>query len=292
MGKFLQQLITGLSIGGIYALLAVGYALIYSIFDFTNFAFGSIMMLGSFTCLFAINTFHLPMWVTIIAVIAISVLASLLTDQVAYKPMRAKGSSRLTLMIAAMGVNIFITNLMTVLFGGNIRQIDYTWPVKTIKLGPANVGVIDLMSLVSALVLLAVLWLFLYKTIYGVAIRASATDIKTAGLMGINTNTIAVLVFAVSGICAGVTGYFYGFKYAVYPAMGDISTKAFIASVIGGLGSLPGAVVGGLLLGVLETMIAGYISSTYRDLFSYSVLILVLLFMPNGLLGKNNKDKS
>lgn len=292
MGKFLQQLITGLSIGGIYALLAVGYALIYSIFDFTNFAFGSIMMLGSFTCLFAINAFHLPMWLTVIAVILFSILASLLTDQVAYKPMRAKGSSRLTLMIAAMGVDIFIVNLMTVLYGGNIRQIDYDWPIRTIKIGPANVGVIDLLSLISALIILVILWLFLYKSIYGVAIRASATDIKTAGLMGINTNTIAVLVFAVSGVCAGVTGFFYGFKYAVYPAMGSIATKAFIASVIGGLGSLPGAVAGGLILGILETMIAGYISSTYRDLFSYSVLILVLLFMPNGLLGKNNKDKS
>lgn len=292
MGKFIQQAITGLSIGGIYALLAVGYALIYSIFDFTNFAFGSIMMMGAFGCLFAINYFGLPIWLAIVCVLAFAIVTSLVADQVAYKPMRKKGSSRLTLMIAAMGVDTFLINIMTVFFGGNIRQIDYKWPIRTIDLGIAKIGFIDILSLVSALIILLILWYFLEKTIYGVAIRASAFDTRTAGLMGVNTNTIAMIVFAISGVCAGIAGFFYGFKYAVYPSMGGIATKAFIASVIGGLGSLEGAVIGGLLLGVLEAMIAGYLSSTFRDLFSYSILIIVLLFMPNGILGKNRKEKS
>lgn len=292
MGKLIQQLITGLSIGGIYALLAVGYALIYSIYDFTNFAFGSIMMMGSFGCLFAINFFGFPIWTAVLMVLLFSIVTSLIADQVAYKPMRNKGSSRLTLMIAAMGVDTFLTNIMTAFFGGNIRQVKYKWPITTLQLGPAKVGFIDILCFASALVILLILWYFLEKTLFGVAIRASAFDTRTAGLMGVNTNTIAMIVFAISGVCAGIAGFFYGFKYAVYPSMGGIATKAFIASVIGGLGSLEGAVVGGLLLGILETMIAGYLSSTYRDLFSYTILIVVLLFMPYGLLGKNRKEKS
>lgn len=153
-------------------------------------------------------------------------------------------------------------------------------------------GFMDIMALVVSLFLLAILWTFLYKTIHGIAIRASASDTKTAGLMGINTNTISIIVFAISGLAAGVAGFFFGFKYAVYPSMNGIATKAFIASVIGGLGSLPGAVVGGLLLGVLETMVSGYISSSYRDLFSYAILIIMLLFVPYGLFGKNRSEKS
>lgn len=292
MNKLIQQIITGLSIGGIYALLAVGYALIYSIFDFTNFAFGSIMMMGSFGCLFAVNYWGLPIYVAAIIVLVFAILTSLIADQIAYKPMRNKGSSRLTLMIAAMGVDTFLVNIMTAIWGGNIRQIKYKWPISTIKLGNIKIGFVDVLCLISALVILLLLWSFLQKTIYGVAIRASAFDTRTAGLMGINTNTISAIVFAISGLCAGIAGFFYGFKYAVYPSMGGVATKAFIASIIGGLGSLEGAVFGGLLLGVLETMIAGYISSTFRDLFSYTILIVVLLFMPNGLFGKNRKEKS
>jgi branched-chain amino acid transport system permease protein len=142
------------------------------------------------------------------------------------------------------------------------------------------------------MLILIVLWIFLERTRYGIAVRASAFDTDTAGLMGINVNTISIIVFSISGITGGIAGLFFGMKYAVYPTLGGIAIKAFIASVIGGLGSLPGAVLGGLLLGVLETMVAGYISSSYRDLFSFALLILMLLFLPNGLLGKNTKQKS
>ncbi|MDL2327221.1 branched-chain amino acid ABC transporter permease [Ruminococcaceae bacterium OttesenSCG-928-A11] len=292
MTKLIQQIITGLSIGGIYSLLAVGYALIYSIFDFTNFAFGALMMMGAFACFFAISYFGMPLWLAFIVVIAFSIILSVFVELVAYRPMRNKGSSRLFLMIAAMGVDIFIVNIMTVFMGGNIRMIDYKMPVKTITFAGISVGFIDILAMGVCLVILVVLWLFLDRTMPGIAIRASAYDTITAGLMGVNTNVISLLVFSISGFASGVAGVFFGFKYAVYPAMGGIATKAFIASVIGGLGSLPGAVVGGLLLGVLETMVSGYISSTYRDLFSYGLLVIMLLFLPNGLLGKSSKEKS
>lgn len=292
MIKLIQQVITGLSIGGIYSLLAVGYALIYSIFDFTNFAFGALMMMGAFMCFFAISYFGLPLWIAFIFVVVFSMLLSVSVELVAYRPMRNRGSSRLFLMIAAMGVDIFIVNIMTVFMGGNIRMINYTLPIKTLTFMGISIGFIDIFAMAVSFVILIVLCLFLYFSMAGIAIRASAYDTVTAALMGVNTNVISLLVFSISGVASGVAGVFFGFKYAVYPAMGGIATKAFIASVIGGLGSLPGAVVGGLLLGVLETMVSGYISSTYRDLFSYGLLVIMLLFLPNGLLGKSSKEKS
>jgi branched-chain amino acid transport system permease protein len=292
MEMFLQQLITGISIGGIYALLAVGYALIYSIFDFTNFAFGSMMMMGSFAAFFVVSYLNVPMWVLFLIVIVFSIILSLSVELVAYRPLRNRGASRLFLMIAAMGVDIFLVNIMTVFFSGNLRRIPFESAFETLSFGPLHVGVLDIFATAISMLILIVLWIFLERTRYGIAVRASAFDTDTAGLMGINVNTISIIVFSISGITGGIAGLFFGMKYAVYPTLGGIAIKAFIASVIGGLGSLPGAVLGGLLLGVLETMVAGYISSSYRDLFSFALLILMLLFLPNGLLGKNTKQKS
>lgn len=292
MDLFIQQLITGVSIGGIYALLAVGYALIYSIFDFTNFAFGAMMMMAAFIAFFAISYLGLPLWVALVVILGLSIILSLAVELVAYRPLRNKKASRLFLMIAAMGVDIFLVNIMTVLFSGNLRRIPFEMSVRYLSVGSVNIGVIDIFAAVFSAALLIVLWVFLEHTKKGIAVRASAFDTATAGLMGINVNTISLIVFSISGFASGVAGLFFGIKYAVYPTMGSIATKAFIASVVGGLGSLPGAVLGGVILGTLETMVSSYISSTYRDLFSYGLLVVMLLFRPNGLLGKNSKQKS
>lgn len=291
MTQFLQQLVTGLSIGSIYALLAVGYALIYSIFDFTNFAFGSLMMIGTFGAFYAIQLGGMNLVMAIIVAMVVAAIASVFVELVAYRPMRARNASRLFLMITAMGVNTFIPNLAIQLIGGGVRAFPSDWAMKVIKVGGIRMPRSDLLAFVLSVVVLAILWLFLYRTRLGLGIRASAYDTRTAGLMGLNVNTISIVVFAISGITAGLAGVFYGMKYTVYPNMGDISNKAFIAAVIGGLGSLPGAVFGGIFLGLLETMVSGYLSSTFRDLFSYMALILILLFLPNGLFGKNHQDK-
>ena len=286
---FLQQLITSVSIGGIYALLAVGYALIYSVFDFTNFAFGAVMMVSAFAGYF-ITQLGLGTVPALITAVAVGVLLSVLTELTAYRPMRKKSASRLFLMISAMGVNIFVTNLFLCLFGANLRTLPTGFASDTISIEGVQIGTVDMFALIASLISL-LLWLFLYKTRAGITVRASAIDTATAGLMGINVNRVSLIVFVISGITAGIAGLFFGMKYTVYPAMGSISTKAFIASVIGGLGSLPGAVLGGFILGVLETLVSGYISATYRDLFSFLAMILVLMFMPNGLMGKGSQDK-
>ena len=291
MVLFFQQLITGVSIGGIYALLAVGYALVYSIFSFTNFAFGALMMVSAFAGYFAINSFGFPPILGLVFAVAFGLFSSLFVELVAYRPLRKKKASRLFLMISAMGINIFIINLTIVLLGANLKEFPLRLPLDSLKIGEVVIGQVDILAMIIALVSLGALWIFLEKTKSGVAIRATAYDTSTAGLMGINVDKISSVVFVISGITAAISGIFFGIKYTVYPNLGDIAQKAFISSVIGGLGSLPGAVIGGIVLGILETMVAGYVSSTYRDLFAYLLMVLVLLFLPNGLMGKKNQDK-
>ncbi len=291
MTQLFQQLITAVSIGGLYALLAVGYALIYSVFDFTNFAFGAVMMVSAFSGYYATQAGLSVIPATGVAVLA-GMAISVLTELLAYRPMRKRNTKRLYLMISAMGINIFITNLFLCLFGANMRNLESGLVTKTISLGKGiTVGTIDLLALGTSVIALTALTFFLYKTRAGVTVRASAIDMSTAGLMGINVNRVSLIVFLISGFTAAVTGMFFGMKYTVFPAMGSISNKAFIASVIGGLGSLPGAVLGGFILGILETVVTAYISATYRDLFSFLTMIVVLMFLPNGLMGKGDQDK-
>lgn len=291
MTQLFQQLITAVSIGGLYALLAVGYALIYSVFDFTNFAFGAVMMVSAFSGYYATQAGLSVIPATGVAVLA-GMTVSVLTELLAYRPMRKRNTKRLYLMISAMGINIFITNLFLCLFGANMRNLESGLAAKTISLGKdITVGTIDLLALGTSVIALTALTFFLYKTRAGVTVRASAIDMSTAGLMGINVNRVSLIVFLISGFTAAITGMFFGMKYTVFPAMGSISNKAFIASVIGGLGSLPGAVLGGFILGILETVVTAYISATYRDLFSFLTMIVVLMFLPNGLMGKGDQDK-
>lgn len=291
MTTFIQQFVTGISIGSIYALLAVGYALIYSIFDFTNFAFGSMMMCCAYVAFFAISYFNLPIFLALAIILIFGMCLSILTELVAYRPMRSKNASRLFLMIAAMGVDLMLQYLCVNVFSTNVRPLSIPFLSKSVKIGSVSVGMLDICCGLVAFVLLMLLWALLEKTKYGIAIRASSVDTKTAGLMGINVNVVSLIVFALSGVMAAFAGLFFGLKYAVYPTLGSISTKAFISSVIGGLGSLPGAIIGALLLGVLETMISGFVSSAWRDLFSFTLLIVILIFRPYGLLGKSKSDK-
>lgn len=291
MSIFMQQLVTGLSIGSVYALLAVGYALVYSIFDFTNFAFGALMMIGTYAAFYCISLLSFPLLAAVVVAMVVTALASILVELVAYRTMRAKRASRLYLMITAMGVNIFLQNLAIQTIGGGVKAFPSEWAKQVVSIGSVSLPMADILAGIVSVIMLVALWCFLYKSRLGLGIRASAFDTRTAGLMGLNVNMISLTVFAVSGITAGLAGVFYGMKYAVYPAMGGVSNKAFIAAVIGGLGSLPGAVIGGVLLGLLETMVSAYVSTTFRDLFSYLALIVVLLFLPNGLLGKSVQDK-
>ena len=294
MSFILQQLITGLSIGGIYALIAVGYALIYSVFDFSNFAFGCVMMVSGFVFYFCLEVVEYSILSAFMLSILASIVVSLLTELLAYRPLRRKGTNRLFLMITGMGIDLAVTNTATILLGANARGIDLS-PYSidgTVNLGNVFVTKLDVFALILAFIILAILYLFIYRTKPGLGIRASAYDVSIAGMMGINVNKVSIIIFLISGITAGFAGILCGLKYAVIPTLGSTpAQKAFIASVVGGLGSLPGAVLGGLILGILETLTSGFISSVYRDLISYAVLIVAMLFLPHGLLGKKQGDK-
>lgn len=293
MDLFIQQLINGVSIGAIYSLLAVGYALVYSVYNFTNWAFDGFMAFGAFMGFTAIASMSMPFWAAATVSMILTIVLSVGVEKLAYQPLRVRKAPRLFMMISAMGVNLAIVNTINKLYTGTLRRfpIPETW-TRTINIGQASIGQMDIVAAVIAFLLLAIVWIFLYKTKWGLGVRASSIDILTSSLMGINNNAVAFIIFATTGVLSSVAGVFFGIKYAVYPLMGGpVTIKAMIASIVGGLGSLPAAVVGSMILGVLETMVSGYISSSYRDLFAFAFLIVILLFFPNGLMGKETGEK-
>ena len=286
-----QQLITGISIGSVYALLAVGYALVFSVFNFSNFGFGPVMMLGAFGALFAIEKTHMALFPAILTALAVAGLISLLMEITIYRPMRQKKALKVYLMIAALGINTCVPNFCIQVWGGAVRPFPSDWAKAVIRIGGVVGPRADVLAAVLSIIMLVLLWCFLFRTKLGLGIRASAFDSNTAGLMGINVNRVAAVIFLLSGATAGLAGCFYGMKYSVYPNMGVVATKGFVSATVGGLGSLPGAVISGLLLGFLETIISAYVSTTYRDLVAYGLLVIVLIIKPNGLLGQGAHDK-
>jgi branched-chain amino acid transport system permease protein len=287
---FFQQLVSGISIGAIYSLLAVGYALVYSVYNFTNWAFDGFMVFGSFIGFSAILSWALPLWLAVTLSIVATVILSVTVETTSYRPLRLRKAPRLFMMISAMGVNLAIVNTLNLVYGGLFRRFPFE-DLQPYFVGGISIGRMDLIAMVISALILVLLWVFLYRTKLGLGILASSVDILTASLMGINNNAVAITVFTITGVLSSMAGLFYGMKYAVYPTMGLVTIKAMIASIIGGLGSLPAAVLGSMILGVLETFVAGYISSTYRDMFSFAFLIVMLLFLPNGIMGKSLEEK-
>ena len=293
LSTLIQQIINGLSLGSVYALIAVGYSLVYSILLFSNFAHGGFLVVGGYACYFLLTQWGYGTAVSMAGALAASGLVAVLTERLAYTPIRERTPITLYLLIASMGVNIVIENLFVVTVGGRIRALPQsTFPTGVFELGGGvTVSASDILSLVVAAVFLVLLQLFLNRTRWGLAIRAAACDLRTAGLMGVNVTFLIGLVFFVAGLLAAVGGIFLSVRYSLYPQLGSITTKAFIAAVIGGLGSLPGAVLGSLILGLAEMLTAGFISSQMRDLVVYSLLVLILLVRPAGFFGRPVSEK-
>ena len=289
----IQQIINGLSLGSVYALIAVGYSLVYSILLFSNFAHGGFLVVGGYACYFLLTQWGYGVVISMTGALFASGLTAIITERLAYKPIRERTSMTLYLLIASMGVNIIIENLFVVTVGGRIRALPQnTFPTGIFNLGGGvTLSASDILSLVTAVIFLLLLQIFLNKTRWGLAIRAAACDIRTAGLMGVNVTFLISLVFFVAGVLAAVGGIFLSVRYSLYPQLGSITTKAFIAAVIGGLGSLPGAVIGSLILGLAEMLTAGFISSQMRDLVVYSLLVIMLLIKPAGFFGKAVSEK-
>ncbi|MEL7602401.1 MAG: branched-chain amino acid ABC transporter permease [Bacillota bacterium] len=289
---FFQQLITGVSIGGVYALIATGYSLVYSLLDFSNWAHGEVAMLGAYVAFMAVSAVHLPFLVSAALGILGAALISFLNERVAYKRIRNNKSPNMFLMIAAMGLSTTYQNAATLLFGAKFKMYPAVLPVSSVQIGQFYIGVLDLVSLIITAVMLFVLILIIEKSQFGLNIRAIACNSQTAGLLGVKVDKCIAMVFLLAGGLAGAAGILLGMKYNVYPTMGNVGLKAFIASVLGGLGSVPGAIAGAILLGVIETFASGYLSSGLRDLISFTLLIVILLVRPSGLMGVDVQEKA
>lgn len=292
MINFLQQLINGLSIGSVYALMAVGYSLVYSIMNFSNFAHGGVIMFGAYFGYFFMTLFKYSFPVAFILSALCAGILAIVIERVAYKPLRDRKAPFLYFIISAMGVSILLENLVVATIGPTFMTYPEVFSTAPIKIGLLSIGKIDLtMFLISAVCLGILIYLIEYTKI-GKAIQATAYNMKASALVGINTNIIIMLIFAIGGMLGGVAGVLFGMKYTVYPQIGVITLKSFIAAVFGGLGSIQGAVLGSVILGIIETITSAYFSSQYRDLIAFALLILVLVFRPTGLMGKVTEDKA
>jgi len=289
LSTFLQQLINGISLGSMYALIAIGYTMVYGTLRLINFAHGDIMMVGAFLVYLA-DAVGLPFPVAVLAGITGSVIIGILTDKIAYKPLRE--APKISLLITAIGISFFLENLFNVLFGGVPKAFPAPeYLTSSFKLGEVILPLmVIVIPIITVLILGAVLWV-LYKTKYGMAIRALAFDIPTVKLMGVNADFIISIVFGLGSALAAIGGIFYAISYpSIDPLMGIIvGLKAFAAAVLGGIGSVTGAVLGGFILGFTEIFVVAMFPELggYKDAFAFFFLILVLLFRPTGIMGED-----
>ena len=292
MTTILQQVINGISIGSVYALIAVGYSLVYSILKFSNFAHGGVLMLGSYIGFFALTLWGVPFWLALPLAMIGAGLLGIVNERLAYRPIRMRNSPLLYLMISSLGASIFLENITIVTIGPTFRTYPEVFPINPFVFGDLSVGRLDVIIFVIAAVSVALLTWIIYGTRIGNAIRATSYNMRVASLMGISPDMVVALVFFLAGASAGLGGVLFGIKYTVWPQMGVLTLKAFIAAVVGGLGSLPGAVLGAVILGVTETFAAAFVSSAFRDLFSYALMIIIILIKPAGLLGTIAEEKA
>jgi len=293
--NLIQDIINGLLLGGLYALIAIGYTMVYGILRLINFAHGDILMWGVYFALYAVVALSMPWWIAFVIGIALAGLLGFTVEKVAYKPLRS--APRISSLITAIGMSFFLESLAVVVWGGIPKSFNI-YPKffnRTLIFGHVRIQMLTFFILgVTFILLLAVLWL-LYRTNTGTAMRAIATDIPTTSLMGANVNNIISLTFIIGSMLAATSGIMWAMRYPqVQPYMGFVpGMKAFIAAVIGGIGSVPGALVGGFLLGMTEIIVVGLFPNLagYRDAFAYVILIVLLMFRPTGIFRVYSEQK-
>jgi len=286
------QLINGIALGSTYALIALGYTMVYGIIRLINFAHGDIFMLGAYFGLIAISTFKLPLVPAMLLSMLAAAVVGIVLDRVAYRPLRQ--SPRITVLITAIGASLLIQSLSQLIFGADFRSYpDTAIPIKIIRLGSVIITNRQIIIFGTAIVLMILLHLIVNYTKFGKAMRAVSMDKEAAQLMGINVDRIIALTFAIGSALAAAAGILVGILYnSVDPYMGTLpGLKAFVAAVLGGIGIIPGAVIGGFLMGIAENLVVAFGSSTYRDAVAFAILILILLIKPSGLLGKRVHEK-
>ena len=297
MTTFLQQLVNGLSLGSIYALIALGYTMVYGVLRLINFAHGDVYMVGAYVGYYlsrrlrgAEPSIASALLVMLGAMLACALLGVLI-ERLAYRPVRRE--ARLTLLIMAIGVSLFIENVAQLVFGPDPKFFPSLAPRTDFLVAGVRLTSEQITVILVSFLLMVLLRFFILKTRTGKAMRAVSFSLDASRLMGISTDRIIAITFALGSALAAAAGVLIGMQIPkIDPLMGILyGLKAFVAAVLGGIGSIPGAVLGGLLIGISEVMTVGYLSSTYRDAIAFGILILVLILRPQGLLGRVHKEK-
>ncbi|WOO38546.1 branched-chain amino acid ABC transporter permease [Anaerocolumna sp. AGMB13020] len=291
MESIIEQLINGLRSGSIYALIALGYTMVYGIAKMINFAHGDIIMVGAYSLYVFIARLKMPVVPAVIFTILVCAIIGVVIEKVAYKPLRK--APPLAVLITAIGVSYLLQNLAQLIFTANPITFKSIINLKAVKIAGITIPGITLVTLVVTFICMAALTLFINKTKAGSAMRAVSEDKAAAQLMGINVNRTISMTFAIGSALAAVAGIIFICQFqSVEPTLGALpGIKAFVAAVLGGIGSVPGAMLGGLLLGVIESVSKAYISTQLADAIVFGVLVIVLLVKPSGLLGKNSIEK-
>ncbi|MDD4775666.1 MAG: branched-chain amino acid ABC transporter permease [Syntrophomonas sp.] len=292
MLELIQQLVNGLSLGAIYALIALGYTMVYGIIKLINFAHGDVMMVGAFVGYFSVTLLGTNILVAMLAAMAVCAFLGVIIEKVAYRPLR--NATRIASLITAIGVSFLLEYLTIFLIGPNQKVFPASaFTVKAYDIAGLSILNKDVFVFVSALVLMVILQYIIKYTKTGKAMRAVSLDMEAAVLMGISVDKTISMTFAIGSALAAAAGVMVGVYYnTINPLMGIIpGLKAFVAAVLGGIGIIPGAMVGGFVMGLLETMVSGYGNSLYRDAVAFGVLILILLIKPTGIFGKDSGEK-
>ena len=289
---FLSYLISGLSLGSVYAIIALGYTMVYGIAKMLNFAHGDVIMVGGYVSFLTMNSLGLPSWLAVILAVVVCTVLGIVIEGLAYKPLRS--ASSLAVLITAIGVSYFLQNAAQLLFGAN--PVVYIPVISgTISLfdGQLNISVVSVVTLAVCIVIKICLSAFISKSKMAKAMRACSEDKSAARLMGINVNKTISVTFAIGSALAAIAGVLLCSSYpTLMPTTGSMpGIKAFTAAVFGGIGSVPGAFIGGLLLGIIESMAKAYVSTNLDNSIVFAVLIIVLLVRPVGILGKKVREK-
>ncbi len=294
----LQQLINGVSLGSVYALIAVGFALIFNILKFSNFSHGGLMTLtaylGYLGSMFFLSYFtSTPLLIVTLATAAVAgAVAAMGVERLAFRRLRNNGSPVIYYFISSITMGILMENLVTIFASSNFYSYPKFFATNVIEFAGVNIAVTDLLMLVVSASALGILLWVIYHTKMGLAMRALSFDVNTANLMGMDSNTVVMATFLASGILGGLSGVFLGINYTLYPQLGQLIVKGFIASVIGGLGSITGAMLGAILLGVVEVMLIGLVGAGIAPAYIFVIMLVFLLLRPQGISGKITQEKA
>lgn len=288
----MEQIMNGINAGSIYALIALGYTMVYGIVQLINFAHGDVLMMGAYFGLLSYTAWEIPFWASIIVAMAVCAGIGVIIDKVAYKPLRQ--APKISVLITALGVSMFLENIFRVIFGAEPRKMPTPdFLNHTVTLGGISISYVMILTVTLSILCMVGLQWIVKKTKTGKAMRAVSEDLEAAKLMGVNVDRTISITFAIGSALAALGGVLYSISYyQAEPYMGMMpGLKAFVAAVLGGIGILPGAMLGGFALGLIENIAKAWISSSWANAISFGMLIIILLLKPAGILGKAVKEK-